>query len=838
MRKHGEDEGSLRWAKRVKVSVYTVFLLLCIWLSAGLPALAQSEVKTFDIAAGPLSEALNAFGIQAGIGVGYDASVVAGRTTPGLRGSFPVTEALDRLLAGTGLIPRFSGAGTVSVARAENSSAAEEPAGFDDLRGEDIVVTARRFEEALSDVPGSVVVLTGEELEQSGIDDPREVISRLPNVNFTEGSSPAGVGLSIRGISNLIGDDASGPTVGVFADGILLNPTGSTLAINPTLFDLERVETIFGPQGTAFGRGTIGGAINFVPKKPTEDYEFSLELESGVFEGANPFGSVRAVANLPILEDGLLSARVIAFGEVSEGFIDIAGPVDENSIGNRDFGARLSLRSEPTDRLKIDFSASYDRSTFDAGNSATQASVAAGDPVLETNLIDPTRLARRLFSLKGTYDFDFGSLTSTTGFLTSDLDGRGDTDSSAEDFLTITTRTEIRSTSQELRFESEFFELPMDLGEIAFNIGTSASFNNFFDTFVLEGGPEFIFIPGVPPAFLPEATLDSFFEQNVFSVGVFGDFRWQPIPELEIAAGVRFNRDRVEAESEQIGTGLLSVGFSPFMQNREVFSAFTPNASIRYEWSENLSTHFAYTTGFRAGGFNLTTGPLATFDEERVRSLEAGFSAQFFDDRLALRGSGFFIDYNDIQVAAVVPSASAVTVVTTNAATARSFGTELGITALPFKGLRLSSDIGLNFATFTDFDDAPDFDADGAPDDLTGTTLPNAPRTTFSFVGDYEHPKPLIGDMAPFIRAEYTRTGEFTNILNPDIGVLDSYDLVNFRLGLRSDDLLFEGFVENALNEVYATGTVSFGAAAIAGVPFNLDVQPTRRFGVRLRKEF
>ncbi|MEM8790175.1 MAG: TonB-dependent receptor [Pseudomonadota bacterium] len=699
-----------------------------------------------------------------------------------------------------------------------------------------IVVTARRTEELLEDVPGSIKVLDDQELERSNIRDTDDVIRRTPNVSFTEGATPGDLNLSIRGISNLIGVGASGPTNGVFVDGVLVNPTGVALGISPNLLDLERTEVALGPQGTAFGRGTIGGAINFVPKKPTDEVEVEFSGEVGSF----PDAQGRLILNSPILEDGLLSARLVTFLNASDGFIE--QPLIGSSVRRDDQSARLSLRSQPTDRLLFDVSASYDRSGFDAGSTIPLDNLESEDLISLSNEDGESSIERVLVTGTGVYDFDIGSLRSTTSFFFVDSEAEGDGDGLPLSFTFSSFDTQESAIAQEFRFESEAFELPGNYGEVSFNIGSSFSFNSFETESLLDPGEDAfelltgVFFPMAPPGFVvPDdgSTIGSFTDVSIFNFGVFGDVRWKPFEKLELVGGARFNRDRVETSGETITTGAsaLVIPSSPFFEAEETFSAITPNASIKYDWTDDFSTYFSFSTGFRAGGISGTfEGPLP-FDEERVRSFEAGFRASLLDDRLRLNASGFLLDYDDIQVFISQVVDGVPEFVTENAASARSVGTEIGVVALPVEGLVIDSQLGLNFAKFTDFADSPF-------GDLTDTRLPNAPVTTYSIVGDYQHPQDILPGVQGFVRSEYTFTSEFANLLDPNLITFDSFDVLNFRLGLRAENFEVEAFVENALNEIYATGSTSLVAAGVLGADVNVDIGEPRRFGFRATMRF
>ncbi|MEM6942681.1 MAG: TonB-dependent receptor [Pseudomonadota bacterium] len=732
----------------------------------------------------------------------------------------------------SGLIAAVAASLTCANAEGQEQPQPEPLPAGDVVVLDELFVTARRTEELLQDVPGSVVVLSDEELERSNLQTTSEIINRLPNVNFTGGGGPNDLFLSIRGVSNLIATGATGPTNGVFVDGVLINPTGGISGINSTAVDLERVETAFGPQGTNFGRGTIGGAINFVTKKPTDVFEASLSLEAASF----PDGRGTAIVNLPLLEDGLLSARLVAFGGVSDGFVDYLASSDPDTIGTDNAGFRLSLGSRPTDRLSLNASFSFDRTGFDDTNSATLESVEDEDPVFAGMFVEENKLQRILLSGEAVYDLDVGSFILRSSYYETDEATFTDSDLGEPNFTLGIVDLEEQAISEELRFESEEFDLPRSLGTLSFNVGAAISFTDFsLESTTDPEDDAFAFIGDAlfgSPLGDDGSTFVILSEQELFNFGIFGDVRWRPIPDLELAAGARFHLDRVSESGETLSGGLTAALLPPveLQTGRETFTAITPNASVKYDWSDDLSTYLSFSTGFRAGGFITDVTGFQSFDEESVRQIEGGFRARFLDGRLAVTGSGYFLDYEDIQVSTIDTIGTTVFTTIDNAASARSVGAEVSIAAAPIEGLTLNALMGVNFSKFTDF-------TDSSFGDLTGTRLPNAPVHTLSITADYQHPEELLPGIDGFVRAEYNfRTG-FTSLLDPDVTSFDGYDVLNFRLGLRSERFEIEAFVENALNEVYATDVVGTPISFVPS-PTTVDIGPTRRFGVRGRMTF
>ncbi|MEM9330627.1 MAG: TonB-dependent receptor [Pseudomonadota bacterium] len=806
----------------------------------------------------------------------------------------------------------------LGVSGAHAQSVEQNPADEEVTVLDRIFITARRTEEPIENVPGSVVVVTGEEIERSNAGDARELLLDLPNVSFTEASTPTDLDIAIRGISNNVGgNSASGPAVGVYIDGALVNPTGQTTAVNPNLFDLERVETILGPQGTAFGRGALGGAINFVTKKPTDEFEASITTELSTFENTDSFDVLgRVILNAPIIEDGLLSARFAAYGRESDGFLELINNAidDTNEIG--EFGGRLSLRSRPTDQITLDFSASYDETRYITANAATQASFDAGNPVDISGFFgNDELLERQLYNFNAEFEGTDGVFKSATSFLRTDTETDGDTDRNPIDLLRGTSDTNQTSFSQEFRFEGNEIDLGEDAGVVTFNSGISGAIADFDTRFTLD--PQAAILPGilagvqtglaqaqaglvqiqaglaaaqaaaaaiiagggtVPPALqqqiaalqaqeialtqtinglqVQEAQLnglialtpidptaveaalgasETFIEQEVESFSIFGDLRWEPTDQLEIAVGARYSRDVVSVGTFTTSTGLTGVTFpgANFQTAEKAFDGITPNATIRYQWNDNFSTYASYSTGFRAGGFNATfNGINSEFEEENIQSYEVGFRALSPDNTLSLNASLFFIDYEDIQlvVSDLVNVGGILTPDATvqNAGEARSFGAEIGVTYQPFDGLNIVAQLGLLSAEFEN----TVIDSDGDIVATDGQTLPNSPDTTFSIVADYEHQEPLFFDANPFIRGEYSYRSDFTNIVNSGSLVLDGFDIFNLRAGLRGESFEVSVFAENLFDEIYATGTTSAGAAGFLDAGVNLDIGERRRVGV------
>ena len=214
---------------------------------------------------------------------------------------------------------------------------------------EEVVVTARKIEESLQDTPVAVSAFTGAELDIRGAIDITDAARAAPNVFFESSAGASGSSSTpvvfIRGIGQADFLITSDPGVGIYLDNVYVARTFGSIA---DLMDVERVEILRGPQGTLFGRNTIGGAINIISKKPHDE----LELNAEMTVGEDDWYGGRVSVNIPISDT--FNARLAGFARVRDGFVD-AVQYDDLQLGNDDvWGIRGQLRWEPSDTLTVD----------------------------------------------------------------------------------------------------------------------------------------------------------------------------------------------------------------------------------------------------------------------------------------------------------------------------------------------------------------------------------------------------------------------------------------------------------------------------------------------------
>lgn len=307
---------------------------------SGTAASAREQTTNYRIPAQSLDRALRDFGVQSGVTIMVDASLVNGKRTAGhTRRTDPET-ALQTLLRGSGLSYRRDG-NIFVVTRGGNVNSAVGPEIEDD---NEIVVTAQKREEKISDVPIAISAFTPKALDDRKVESGAELVRAVPNVNFSKGNF-SGYDFTIRGIGTKAISASSDPAVAVSFNN---TPLIRNRLFEAEFFDLERVEVLRGPQGTLYGRNATGGVVNVIPAMPDDRFDAMVKGEVGNYSTQRLSGMI----NVPLTDT--LAIRAAGAMTKRDGF-------DYNSftqkrVNDRDlWSTRLSAQWEPTDNLKASF---------------------------------------------------------------------------------------------------------------------------------------------------------------------------------------------------------------------------------------------------------------------------------------------------------------------------------------------------------------------------------------------------------------------------------------------------------------------------------------------------
>jgi iron complex outermembrane receptor protein len=699
------------------------------------------------------------------------------------RGGYRRLLASGTILAGA----LYTALGTPAAAQAEAEGSQAE-ATTD--QGNAIVVTARRREESLQETPIAISVFSAEALDERQIHQTQDLERITPSLQFKpagqlSGNSSASVAF-IRGIGQLDPTAAVDPGVGVYIDEVYVGrAVGSTIEFG----DIASVEVLRGPQGTLFGRNTIGGAILVRTREP-EFGEFSGRAR--VRGGSDDLLEGFAAFNLPLTETA--AARISGGFRKRDGYVIRA--FDGLDLGNEDvFTLNGAFRWEPTSSFELSLRADYtDRDENGApftfaginenapvaaivsvaagcpGATIPFAPIAPGDPRFgapSVPLIDDPRCANdfqargdfvnggtaavtsqsEIWGVSGTARYDVTdslTLKSITAYRSTKSRGIRDADNTP--FVMITTDVGGKSTqfSQEL-------QLQYQRGIVSGIVG-----GYYFDEDTFERATVPLAFPPSPPVISslfaggPGSRDLQLSNLDTRSLAAFGELSLEPVDGLELTGGLRYTEDRKTYQGtvmnlfpatlpdpDPLPTLAIPEGGPLFIYSRpfeDTFSHLTGSASVRYEFTDWLNTYASYATSFKSGGFNTRYNAPppgfvpVPFDEESVESYEIGAKMDFGDVRLNL--AAFQANYDDIQLIfrqGVVP-------LLFNAGKARIRGFEAEASYHPDWGLRLDAGMSLLDDDILSITPIPGATATVAP----GDDLPLTPSFQGNFAIGYE----------------------------------------------------------------------------------------------------
>lgn len=603
---------------------------------------------------------------------------------------------------------------------------------------EEIVVTAQRRSENLQDTPISISALTAETIENAGIGRLEDFSTALPNVYITPRDLRTST-ISIRGISADLNNPGLDQSVGVYVDGVYM---GRAATINSNLFDLERIETLRGPQGTLYGRNTIAGAVNIITRRPTSDPRAAGEISYGSDEAirANAVGA------------GPLSHSVFASLALS---LDQRDGLVENTFTGTDLddldsqGARLAFVFDPGDdwdfTLRLD--ASRDRThsgafdIFDNG-AFTGAPFADASPTdRSVSQSTDTTQNRDIYGGSGELNWRLagGVLTSITAFRGYDWENIQDSDYTVLDMLDTGITEQQTQASQEIRFASDSANRFSYVGGLFYYLQRLETES------LATIGPDL----GIYPT-REAATI--YGDVDTTSYAAFGRGSYRLSDTFSLAAGLRYTREDKSLDFSQTGDPfeVLAPNIAPRTIER---SDDNLSISLTAEWrpSDDTLAYATFSQGFKSGGFNVfsvTATDDGEYRPETVNNYEIGFKSEFFNNRLRFNASAFYMQYEDLQQNQLIDTGGGILrFQTSNAAEAHSQGLELEIAAAPTEHLQLTASYSVLNAEFDSYPDATP-----AGDDFSGNRLAFAPETSASFAAEWT--QPVSADLEFFARGE------------------------------------------------------------------------------------
>jgi iron complex outermembrane receptor protein len=715
---------------------------------------------------------------------------------------------------------------------------------------QEIVVTARKREESLQNVPVTEDAFTEQTIKSAGIESPRDFVAMVPNMTLVEVQNVGNSFITIRGISQARNSE---PSTAVLVDGVLEpNP----YEFDQELFDITQIEVLKGPQGALYGRDAIGGAIIIQTAELADHFEGDAKV--GVGNGVSEKAQV-AVSG-PIDAAGTLRYRASLNFYNTDGYLENTY-LDRKADPYKDYSGRLRLVWKPSDQWSADLRAYRDRvdttayyyvipraqeanpfSSFTTPPNANDVTSPIQDNNLGTDFRDITDIA-----LKLDYHIESGTFTSVSDYnFTKEID-TGDAydfrpikDSIAYNYFFagipaanggpagesqsqfISEKTE----SQELRFTSNKMNgFSWIAGAYFIHTQRFISTGNLYDRG--DGVPAVYETPLIDPANKYATNTNATFladSQNNNAWAVFGDVTYEFNPQWELDAAIRYDQDHRQNTTETPQQFLPDPTAHTGEVRDATFDAAQPKATLRYKPTDNLTFYGGWSRGFRSGGFNQTgVGAVAAadgqlgvhdlFQAEIADTWEVGAKSQWLDRRLSANlalyyttdHNGYFFFYDATSSTQNLGNLDAL-----------YKGGELELNARATSWLDLYANFGYNYGSITAMQDPK----------VIGNKPPLLTQDTIN-AGLQVH-QPIGDGLNGVLRLDYQMLGR--TWWDPyDVTSRDPVSLIDLRAGVEAERWSVTAWSKNLTNKLY---NAEFSTGGF------LWRAPPRRYGIDFTFKF
>lgn len=728
-------------------------------------------------------------------------------------------------------------------------TAAAMPAAAQDEGDVDaLIVTARRTEENVQQVPAAVSAFSEQTLERIQATDAVGLQGSVPNLNIVPGrGSSNSTNIFIRGVGQPDALQTFDPAVGLYVDDVYFSRIRGT---NLDMLDLERVEVLRGPQGTLYGKNTIGGALKFVTRKPGQDFRANGQFAYGSYNQVEAKGSVSG----PVSDT--LALGVTAMIAKRDGYVEDA-VLDREYNDRNSWGIRGALAFTPTDTFRVDLSADYnkDDASLNVGQPVNNLTTLFGGPLLTVptapwdfkarttpTLPNSTKLEHWGFAGTVTWELsDSLTLKSITAFRDLETDDYVDIDATQLETGDVFVGVDQDQKSQEFQLTYDTETVTVVGGVYWLEENITSHQEAYADDLVgpVLGNPTFL------------RTVDD--DLQTTSLAAYVNVSWAITENLRLSGGVRYTEEEKtysRTTSTFSSSPLLTANPAfAFTGLNETWDDVSPMISLDWRINDDVMVYVRGSKGFKSGGFNgraNNPGEQAPYDPETLTSYEAGLKSTLLDGRMLLNFTVFTGEYEDFQarVSGLVidpgtglPSPE-LTVI--NASSLNLSGAELEISWRPVDGLLLDAQIGYLSAEYEGFDDAR-FTTTGGNRDFQTPAF--SPEWTARYGAQYQWDLGELGGLTLGGQARYRAEtalavdNTFTNTRTRIAGLFqDDYWLFDARLVWEDTSGRFNLglYGQNIGDEVYKTDGQEFSSVgSIRTVYYGAPRTWTVRFGVK-----
>jgi iron complex outermembrane receptor protein len=641
---------------------------------------------------------------------------------------------------------------------------------------EEVVVTAEKRAQNLQEVPVAVTALSAENIEKLRIQELGDVAAKTPNFVIGQ-QSPTQPELTIRGIGSSDREAGSERSVVVFVDEVYVGRAGASTF---NLFDLERIEVLRGPQGTLYGRNVVGGAINLISAKPSQEFGGKLQVTAG--------------------SDSLIEARGLVTGGLSD---SLAGKLsfstkqrdgfyynarfDKDSNDLQSYSLRSQLMFEPSESLRALLTVELSRDEIDGvGSRITQGQASDADfaaalapfgayvPSADLYTVENNKfgeIERESFAIYSRIDWTLANdniVTFIPAFRSNSLDELRDIAGIPFVGEGTTSRGFESSAINDEEYDATSFELRYASGD------TASSLQWVTGLYYLS---EEIARDQIRERQANTAFSRPLFDQNIdsSSMAIFGQVSWDINESFTLTAGIRYTDDEKDFDMAVINTlsaaqqaeiearlgratSLNPASEAYLASTTESWDEVTHKLTLDWQVNDDVLLYITSSSGYKSGGFSglAATQTLAelAFNQETVDNLEAGIKATLFEDRFQLNLTAFQMDFEDLQLRdrqLLVPGDPTTAVVTiVNAGEAEINGVEAEFIVALTENLQITGNLASLDTEIVSVEEGSTLQQ--------GTELPRSPGSSYSIGIDYS--VPLSNGELNF-RTDYRYTGSF-----------------------------------------------------------------------------
>ena len=752
------------------------------------------------------------------------------------------------------------------------STPADTTGSNDADRSDEIIVTAQRREQTLLQVPLSVSVVGGEQLERLQAKSFLDYAQLVPGLNVTQ-DNPGQSRLILRGINT----GSVGSTVAVYVDDMPFGQSGSLangaiLAGDFDTFDVARIEVLRGPQGTLYGSNSLGGVLKYVTNEPNTT-KFEVRGQAGIEAVAHGDTGYlgNAVVNVPLGDT--LAFRASGFYHRTPGHVDVVGRTGDNVDQADSYGGRGSLLFKPTPDFSIRLFALAQNiradspSSFQANPATLQpvnpvTGVATGGQQLRFEKYpEHHNVDYRLYSGTIAYDFGVAELTSITSYSTQRQDQVIDISTNGARGLANALYAPTAPNTVGLAFRNDA-SVKKWTQEVRLASAKSDTFEwlvgGYFTNEKTLLSQEFLPFTLTTQAFIPTALGAPFNAPKFVTASIqgkyeeysaFGSATLHLGPRFDITAGGRYSHNKQSSVQQvnQLGTGAPQFGSS----NESVF---TWSVSPRFELNDHAAIYARVAKGYRPGGPNFippgaAPGFPTEFGSDTLISYEAGIKAETADRTFAIDAAGFYVDWDNILILTSANSSAGPVGVNANGQKARTYGGEATFTLRPTRGLTAAINVAYTKAFLRGDTVSPTGGGLNLTGGLNGDRLPFVPEWQANFSLDYEWEmgSNITAFVGGDVRLQSDQKAGFSAGYRAAFGRqinLDGYETVNLRAGLDFGPFTAQVYLRNVFD---SDGLVNAGAypfsvpAALGGTAIPLinatSIRP-RTFGATVGFKF